>query len=156
LKRIARADLAQLHARLMPFHRHYAQRLFETLPAGVRQAARHYYLGNLRFHFDVHESCLESPSAWPMACTAGETSIVIDHNGKFRACEMRGIVGNLHDFDFDVRRALASREMRDEVAAIPGANCWCTHSCFIQDSSKFSAKVQLWDIPAAGFAARRA
>ena len=49
----------------------------------------------------------------------------------------------LHDFDFDVRRALASGEMRAEVGAIPGANCWCTHSCFIQDSSKFSAKVQL-------------
>ena len=72
-----------------------------------------------------------------MPCTAGETSIVIDHNGRFRACEMRGIVGDLHDYDFDVRRALASTGMRAEVDAIPKANCWCTHSCFIQDSSKF-------------------
>jgi len=43
--------------------------------------------------------------------------------------------------------------MRREVGAIPGANCWCTHSCFIQDSSKFSAKVQLWKIPLAGLRA---
>jgi Fe-coproporphyrin III synthase len=156
LKILTREDVAQLHERLIPFHRHYADKLFAGLPPGARQAARLYYLGNLRFHFDVHEDCMEAPSPWPMACTAGETSIVIDHNGKFRACEMRGTLGDLHDFDFDVRRALASQEMRGEVAEIPKANCWCTHSCFIQDSSKFSAKVQLWRIPLAGLAAGRA
>jgi MoaA/NifB/PqqE/SkfB family radical SAM enzyme len=155
LKVLTREAVAELHGRLMPFHRHYAEKLFAGLPVGVRQLARIYYLGNLRFHFDLHEQCLESPQAWPMPCTAGETSIVIDHNGKFRACEMRGIVGDLHDFDFDVRRALESQGMRDEVGAIPKANCWCTHSCFIQDSSKFSARAQLWRIPVAGLAAGR-
>ena len=150
LKVLTRESLAGLHRRLMPFYRHYADPLFAHLPLGVRQLARIYYLGNLRFHFDLHEECLESPKAWPMPCTAGETSIVIDHNGRFRACEMRGIVGDLHDFDFDVRRALESQGMRDEVDAIPRANCWCTHSCFIQDSSKFSAKAQLLRIPLAG------
>ena len=78
-----------------------------------------YYLGNLRFHFDLHEQCLESPKKWPMPCTAGETSIVIDHNGRFRACEMRGIVGDLADFDFDVRRALESEAMRARSARHP-------------------------------------
>jgi hypothetical protein len=63
---------------------------------------------------------------------------------------MRGIVGDLHDFDFDIRRALQSDAMRGEVGAIPGANCWCTHSCFIHDSSRFSTKVQLIQIPLAG------
>jgi hypothetical protein len=66
---------------------------------------------------------------------------------------MRGILGDLHDYDFDVRRAMDSAEMRQEVDAIPKANCWCTHSCFIQDSSKFSAKVQLLKIPRAGISA---
>jgi hypothetical protein len=141
-----------LHSRLMPFHRHYAERLFAGLAPGVRDVARTYYLGNLRFHFDLHESCLDGPEAWPMPCTAGETSIVIDHNGRFRACEMRGTIGDLREFDCDVQRALESEAMRAEVAAIPGANCWCTHSCFIQESSKFSAKAQLWRIPRAGMA----
>ena len=150
LKNLSRDSVAGLHRRLMPFHRDYAKKLFARLPAGVRQLARLWYLGNLRFHYDLHEQCLESPEAWPMPCTAGETSIVIDHNGRFRACEMRGILGDLHDFDFDIRRALQSDAMRAEVAAIPKANCWCTHSCFIQDSSKFSTAVQLWRIPLAG------
>jgi MoaA/NifB/PqqE/SkfB family radical SAM enzyme len=152
LKVLTREAVANLHARLMAFHRHYADRLFAGLAPGVREVVRTYYLGNLRFHFDLHESCLEGPEAWPMPCTAGETSIVIDHNGRFRACEMRGILGDLHDYDFDIRRALDSEAMRAEVSAIPGANCWCTHSCFIQESSKFSAGVQLWRIPKAGLA----
>jgi MoaA/NifB/PqqE/SkfB family radical SAM enzyme len=155
LKVLSRESVAELHGRLMPFHRHYAKKLFAHLPLGVRQFASMYYLGNLRFHFDLHEQCLESPEAWPMPCTAGETSIVIDHNGRFRACEMRGIVADLHDFDFDVGRALESEEMRHEVNAIPAANCWCTHSCFIQDSSKFSAKVQLLRIPLRGLSAAK-
>jgi MoaA/NifB/PqqE/SkfB family radical SAM enzyme len=153
LKVLTRERVARLHGKLMPFHRHYAKKLFAHLPVGVRQIAKLYYLGNLRFHYDLHEECLEGPEAWPMPCTAGDTSIVIDHNGKFRACEMRGIVGDLHDFDFDVRRALESEAMRGEVDGIPGANCWCTHSCFIQESSKFSAKVQLGRIPWAGMRA---
>jgi Fe-coproporphyrin III synthase len=154
LKVLSRAVVSDLHQRVMPFHRHYAGKLFKHLMPGARQVATVYYLGNLRFHYDLHEQCLEGPQAWPMPCTAGETSIVIDHNGRFRACEMRGILGDLHDFDFDVGRALASVEMRDEVKAIPKANCWCTHSCFIQESSKFSAKVQLLRIPAAGLSVR--
>ncbi len=147
LKLLTEDQLVSLHRRLMPFHRHYAKRLFAHLPAGVRRIAEMYYLGNLRLHFDLHEKCLEKPRRWPMPCTAGQTAIVIDHNGKFRSCEMRGIVGDLADYGYDIRTALSSQAMQQEVAAIPEANCWCTHSCFIQDSSKFSPRVQLFEIP---------
>ncbi|MCC6390278.1 MAG: radical SAM protein [Bryobacterales bacterium] len=147
LKRLQREDVAALHRQLMPFHRHYARKLFAHLPPGVRQFAAMYYLGNLRLHFDLHESCLDRPRKWPMPCTAGETTIVIDHNGRFRACEMREIVGNLADYEFDIPAALASSAMGEEVEAIRNANCWCTHSCFIQESSKFSPRVQLFTIP---------
>ncbi|MCS6953787.1 MAG: radical SAM protein [Bryobacteraceae bacterium] len=147
LKQLSRERLAELHRRLMPVHRHYARRLFSGLPAPARFFATMYYLGNVRLHFELHERCFEGPRRWPMACTAGETSLVVDHNGAFRACELRGIVGHLREFDFDVRAALASPALRSEVARIPADNCWCTHSCFIQDSSKFSPRVQLFEIP---------
>jgi len=150
LKTLTRGRVAELHDQAMALHRHYANPLFAHLPPGVRGLARLYYLGNLRFHYDLHEQCLDGPTPWPMRCTAGETTLVIDHNGKFRACEMRGIIGDLHDYGFDVQRALQSEAMRSEVSAIPGANCWCTHSCFIQESSKFSTRVQLGTIPLAG------
>lgn len=147
LKQLTQEKLQQLHRKLMPFHRHYAEKLFARFPPLVRRFATMYYLGNLRMHFDLHEKCFEKPAAWPMRCTAGETTIVIDHNGKFRACEMRDIVGDLKDHAYDVRAALASAEMQREVSAIPEANCWCTHSCFIQESSKFSPRAQLFAIP---------
>ncbi|MDX1980622.1 MAG: radical SAM protein [Bryobacteraceae bacterium] len=147
LKNITRRQVEELHHKLMPFHEHYAQKLFAHLPAGVRQFATMYYLGNLRLHFDLHEKCFDGPQKWPMPCTAGETTIVIDHNGRFRSCEMRDIAGDLASFDYNISAALDSAAMRDEVAAIARANCWCTHSCFIQESSKFSPRVQLFHVP---------
>jgi Fe-coproporphyrin III synthase len=154
LKRLAREDVATLHKQFMPLHRHYAKKLFAHLPPFVRQIASIYYLGNLRFHFDLHESCMDKPEKWHMPCTAGETTIVIDHNGRFRACEMRGIIGDLKDHGYNIASALGSPEMKAEVGAITTANCWCTHSCFIQESSKFSPRVQLLTIPWAWFRQR--
>lgn len=147
LKQMSEADLAALHRQLMPLHRKYADRLFAHLPAGIRHLARVYYLGNLRLHFDLHEQNFAAPRTWPMRCTAGETALVVDHNGKFRACELRGIVGDLADYGYDARAALASPAMRQEIDAVQKDQCWCTHSCFIQDSSKFSPRVQLFTIP---------
>jgi hypothetical protein len=153
LKRMTREGLAELHNQLAPLQRRYAHKLFGHLPFGVRHVAEVYYMGNLRMHYDLHEQCFEGPTAWPMSCTAGQTTLVVDHNGDFRACELRGVLGNLRDYGFDVGAALESQAMQRETAAIPDANCWCTHSCFIQDSSKFSPGVQLWRIPASGVAA---
>jgi len=151
LKILSREGLERLHQKLMRIHRRYAERLFAHLPAAARAFATLYYLGNLRLHFDLHESCLESPSRWPMPCTAGNTTLVIDHNGNFRACELRSVLGNLAEFDFDLSRALESDALRAETRAIATANCWCTHSCFIHDSSKFQPSVQLFHIPWAFF-----
>lgn len=155
LKRLTREQVATLHRKLMTIHRHYAESLFAHLSGVARRIATAYYLGNLRLHFDLHESCLEGPRRWPMACTAGQSTMVVDHNGKFRACEMRGVVGDLAEFDYDATKAIGSGPMVSEVEAIQGANCWCTHSCFIQDSSKFSPRVQLFEIPWAWWRQRR-
>jgi len=147
MKGLSESEVRELHSRLMPLHRMYARRLFAHLAAPMRALASMYYLGNIRLHFDLHEKCLSRPSKWPMQCTAGQTSLVIDHNGAFRACELRPRVGRMQDFGLDTGAVLRSAALGDEVARIPEANCWCTHSCFIQDSSKFSARVQLFEIP---------
>lgn len=147
MKAMTREDVAQLHRRLFPLHRHYAQRLFAHLPAGAKQMATAYYLGNLRMHFELQEKCYDGPSPWPMRCTAGQTTLVIDHNGRFRACELRGIIGDLRDHQFDIPAALASSAVKRESESIARDGCWCTHSCFIHESSKFSTRAQLFEIP---------
>ena len=147
LKRLSAAELKAIHAQLFPVHEAYAERLFAELTPAARWFARMVYLGNLRLHFEVQEQCLEQPRRWPMPCTAGVTSLVVDHNGEFRSCELRPAIGHLNNFDFNVTAALQSAEMQDEVKAIPQANCWCTHSCFLQDSMKFAPAVLLFKIP---------
>lgn len=147
LKRIAPDELRALHRQLMGFHEHYATKLFAHLPSLARQFARAYYLGSIRLHFDIHERNHYGRQPWPMPCTAGQTTVVIDHDGHFRACELRAKLARLQDFDFDLGAALGSPQMREEIAAIPDAQCWCTHSCWIHTSAKFSPKVMLFHIP---------
>ncbi|HXZ27456.1 MAG TPA: radical SAM protein [Terriglobales bacterium] len=147
LKRLSREDLAALHRRLLHFHERYADRIFSHLRGTARRLARAYYLGHIKFHFQRHQQNHYGNKAWPMACTAGQTTIVIDHDGHFRSCELRGKLGKLQEFDFDLDAALQSQAMQTEIADIPRAQCWCTHSCWIHTSAKFSPKVQLFHIP---------
>lgn len=147
LKKIPLDDLEALHRRLMSFHDRYADKLFAHVKQPARAIAKAYYLGNIKLHFDIHQRNHYSNRAWPMKCTAGETTIVIDHDGHFRSCEMRPKLARLQDFDFDLSAAMNSEEMKQEIAAIPGAKCWCTHACFVHTSSKFSPKVLLFTIP---------
>ncbi len=147
LSKLSVEQVRELHRRLMPLHEAYADRLFAHLAPAERFFARMYYLGTIKLHFDIHEECFARPHRWPMPCLAGVTSAVIDHNGEFRACEMRPAIGRLQDFNFDLGAALRSDVMQKEVKAIPDANCWCTHSCWISDSLKFSPKVLLFHIP---------
>ena len=147
LKNIKRKELKALHDRLFPLHEAYAERLFADVPASLRWFPKMYYLGTIKFIFETHEQNLERPQKWAMPCTAGVTSIVIDHNGMFRACEIRQPLGKLQEFNFNLSAALRSPVMQREVKAIPQADCWCTHSCWISDSLKFSPKVLLFKIP---------
>lgn len=147
LMKIPREELAALHRRLMWLHERYADKLFANVPQPARALARAYYLGNVKLHFDLHQRNHYSNSKWPMPCTAGQTTVVLDHDGHFRSCEMRPKLGKLSDYGFDLSAALHSDVLRQELAAIPAANCWCTHSCWIHSSLKFSPKVQLFHIP---------
>ena len=147
LKRIPREELSALHRQLMWFHEQYADKLFAHLSPAARSFARAYYLGNIKLHFDLHEQNHYSDKAWPMPCTAGQTTFVIDHDGHFRSCELRSKLGDLKDYDYNLTAAMQSAAMKKEVADIPGAKCWCTHSCFIHGSSKFSPKAILFHIP---------
>ncbi|MFQ5662501.1 MAG: radical SAM protein [Terriglobia bacterium] len=147
LKNITRQDLKALHHKLYAVHEAHAERLFAHVVPKFRWFPKMYYLGTLKLIFETHEQNLERPRKWAMPCTAGVTSIVIDHNGDFRACELRQPLGRLQDHNFNLAAALHSAAMQKEVKAIPEANCWCTHSCWISDSLKFSPKVLLFKIP---------
>ena len=84
-----------------------------------------------------------------MSCTAGETSLVIDHNGDVRACELREPIGNLRNFGFDFARLWESGARRLEVERVKRDRCFCTHICGIQDSIRHSRKAIFYHVPRA-------
>jgi len=147
LKRIPTERLPALNREIRKIYAHYARIATRHHGGLVNRLGRAYYEGVLAFHNKVQLENMESPHAWPMPCTAGETSIVIDYNGDVRACELRGRLGSLRDFDCDFQKFWNAEARRNEPAAIARDQCWCTHVCFIHDSLRHSPKALLYDVP---------
>ena len=147
LKRISTERLPTLYKELEKVYAYYAPTLLKRNEGLKRGIAEVYYQGTLAFHNKVQLENIESPHPWPMPCTAGETSIVIDYNGDVRACELRGKLANLRDFGCDFSRFWEIQRRHDELDAIVRDQCWCTHVCFIHDSLRYSPKALLYDIP---------
>ena len=91
-----------------------------------------------------------------MMCTAGETFCVIDHNGDVRACELRGKLANLRDYDYDFSRFWADQLRQRELKQIVCDQCWCTHVCNIHDSLRYDSKVLALEIPKTYWQTRQA
>jgi Fe-coproporphyrin III synthase len=141
--------LAGLFDGLQDYYRHYASTQERRHRGLALKLAKSYYQGTLSFHNRVQLQNAVSSHRWPMPCTAGETSVVIDYNGDVRACELRGRVANLRDFGCDFGKFWETAGRKAELDSIVQDQCWCTHVCFIHDSLRHSAKAMLFDIPLA-------
>jgi MoaA/NifB/PqqE/SkfB family radical SAM enzyme len=149
LKKIPAGQLAVLYKELQQVYLYYAPNLLKRLHGLERVFGEAYYAGTLALHNKIQLQNLESSHSWPMPCTAGGTSIVIDSNGDVRACELRKKLASLRDYGCDFGKFWQSLARQDEVKAIQRDPCWCTHVCFIHDSLRHSAKAQLYDVPLA-------
>ena len=146
LKDIQSEALRKVYPRIAELQWHYADGLFEggVFWKWLKKAA---YVGTLAFHHRTQFANASESAKWPMACTAGETSAVIDFDGRVRACEMRKPVGNLRDHGMDFKAFWETPARRDEPGQIACDQCWCSHVCFIHDSLRYSARAMLWEVP---------
>jgi MoaA/NifB/PqqE/SkfB family radical SAM enzyme len=88
----------------------------------------------------VMETALQDRYILP--CQAGRRMVVLDDEGNVAPCEVLGSLiaegksplpsaelGNLRDFDYDIRKLLATPQARDLARGIVESRCYCTFEC---------------------------
>ncbi|MDD5302703.1 MAG: radical SAM protein [Elusimicrobia bacterium] len=93
--------------------------------------------------------------AYPWPCLGGKKFVNITERGVLQPCEILGQMlpayksdmADLHDFDFDVRKALAAKKSKEVVRFIKDSKCKCSFECAAMNNAVFdkrnAAKV-LW------------
>ena len=146
LKQLQREALRKVYPKIAEIQWHYADGLFDGNPLWkwLQKAA---YVGTLTFHHRTQFENADRSAKWAMPCTAGETSAVIDFDGRVRACEMRKPIGNLRDYDMNFKVFWETAARQKEPGQIRCDQCWCSHVCFIHDSLRYSSSAMMWEVP---------
>ena len=141
VKVVTEKSMREMQEKIAPYYINYAQRIGAGMNFIGRGLTKLFYVGLMQAWSNIRMKNLDKPTCWNMDCTAGETSLVLDYDGRFRACEIREPVGNVKDYNCDVQAIMSGEAMKKEVAAIGHgytANCWCTHGCWIMSSLNFN------------------
>jgi len=148
IKQVPPEVLPPMYSYISQLTKRYGDRMFASDDATTRLAKNVAYVGAITTHYRTqHRNFLKS-TAWPFACTAGETIAVIDYNGDVRACELREKFASLKTYDYDFGALWSAQERQAELKAIDGGKpCWCTHVCFIHDSLRHSRRGLLVEGP---------
>jgi MoaA/NifB/PqqE/SkfB family radical SAM enzyme len=147
LKQVEPEKLKAVYAAAADLQARYAERMIQDSNPLLRWLKRMAYVATLTFHHRTQMRNLDGPKSWPMPCTAGETSAVIDFDGRVRACELRSPIGDLRKHDMNFKVFWESPARKQETRQISCDQCWCTHVCFIHDSMRYSWRAMFWEIP---------
>jgi MoaA/NifB/PqqE/SkfB family radical SAM enzyme len=147
LKSVEREKLRKIYRRLPEIQWGYAEGMFDDRNRLLKWIKKAVYVGTLTFHHRTQFQNLDRATRWPMPCTAGETSAVIDFDGRIRACELRKPIGNLRDFDMNLNVFWETPARQQEPSQIACDQCWCSHVCFIHDSMRYSYRTMLSQVP---------
>jgi Fe-coproporphyrin III synthase len=147
LKKLEREKLRGIYPRLADIQWSHAEGMFDDRNRLIKWIKKAVYVGTLTFHHRTQFENLETRSRWAMPCTAGETSAVIDFDGRIRSCELREPLGNLRDHDMNLKVFWETPARRNEPHQIACDQCWCTHVCFIHDSLRYSFRAMLTQVP---------
>ncbi|MDL2311330.1 radical SAM protein [Bacteroidales bacterium OttesenSCG-928-B11] len=143
VKVLTESSLKKLQDEMAPIYSAYADRMVKDDQGMRKFMTKFFFLGLIRTLYDVRASNIDKPTPWGMDCTAGETTLVVDYDGRFRSCELREPIGNVKDYGCDVMQIMHGEAMKNEVDEIgygDKANCWCTHGCWIMSSIIFNPK----------------
>jgi MoaA/NifB/PqqE/SkfB family radical SAM enzyme len=143
VKILTEASLKKLQDEVSPIYSGYAERMKANTKGLRGKITKIFYLGLMRTLYNIRADNIDKPTPWGMDCTAGETTLVIDYDGRFRSCELREPIGNVKDYGCNIANIMHSDVMKKEVEEIGHgykANCWCTHGCWIMSSIVFNPR----------------
>lgn len=146
VKVLTENTLKKLQDEMSPVYSAYAERMTKDDKGLRKRLTKFFYLGLIRTLYNVRADNMDKPTPWGMDCTAGETTLVIDYDGRFRSCELRNPIGNVKDYQCNISKIMEGKAMKDEIDEIGygyKANCWCTHGCWIMSSIVFNPKKML-------------
>ena len=63
---------------------------------------------------------------------------VLEPNGDVKACELLPKIGNIREFNYDLKKVLASSSARKLREFIKKGDCFCTHCVFILESLEYN------------------
>src|SRR5207253_4681297 len=122
IKQVPAEVLPRMYAYVAQLTKRYGDRMFAADDAAKRFVKNVAYVGTITTHYRTQNSNFAKSTAWPFACTAGETIAVIDYNGAVRACELREKFTSLKDCDYTVGRRWAAQCRQAELNAIDAGN----------------------------------
>lgn len=143
VKILTEQSLLELQDKMASIYVGYANRMAQNAKGMRKFLTKFFYLGLIRTLYNVRASNIDKPTPWDMDCTAGETTLVIDYDGRFRSCELRDPIGNVKDYDCNINHLIQGEAMKKEIKDIGygyKANCWCTHGCWIMSSIVFNPR----------------
>jgi MoaA/NifB/PqqE/SkfB family radical SAM enzyme len=143
VKILTEETLKKLQDEISPIYSGYGERMKASMQGFRGKIAKIFYMGLIRTLYNVRAENIDKPTPWKMKCTAGETTLVIDYDGRFRSCELREPLGNVKDYGCNVTHIMRSSAMKREIDEIGygyKANCWCTHGCWIISSIVFNPR----------------
>lgn len=82
-------------------------------------------------------------------CNSGKKTVVLRDNGDVEPCEMlmnfvgkkESFMGNIRDYNYDLRRLLKSKKAKKTVSLIKAGKCYCTHEGNLYTSMFFYPKI---------------
>jgi len=122
VKVLTEKSLTAIQDRIAPYYLLYAKRIGEGMNFIGRGLTKFFYVGLMRAMYTLRAKNVEKPTSWEMDCTAGETTLVIDYDGRFRACELRDPVGHVKDYNYDVKAIMSGEAMFRLPTTLPV--CW--------------------------------
>ena len=85
VKILTESTLRKIQDDISPIYSAYADRMVADTTGLRKPITRFFYLGLIRTLYNIRASNIDHPTPWGMDCTAGETTLVIDYDGRFRA-----------------------------------------------------------------------